>query len=104
MIYQAQSMLSLVLGVAALVMEVWALVDCLRRREDAFRAAGKLTKPAWLAILALACCVGFIFVQAVFGMLSLVAVVAAAVYHVDVRPALDRVMGRGRGDGPYGPW
>jgi hypothetical protein len=39
-------------------------------------------------------------------MLGLIAVVAAGVYLADVKPALDRVMGKGsrRNDGPYGPW
>ena len=43
----AQSVLALILGVAALGVEVFALVDALRRRPDAFTAAGKLTKNFW---------------------------------------------------------
>ena len=40
------------------------------------------------------------------GFLSIVAFVAAAVYLVDVTPALKQVQGGGRGtsNGPYGPW
>ena len=91
-------------------MQVWALVDCLRRRPDAFVAAGKMTKQRWTIItrgrhgdrLPLAAG-GFL---GPLGFLNIAAFVAAAVYHVDVKPALQRVQGGGRGtsNGPYGPW
>lgn len=102
--YQAQNALTQLLGIAALLMQVFAFVDAARYREDAFRAAGKMTKSRWLVILGLAMVVGFIFVFNVFSLFSLAAVVAAGVYLADVRPALRQVMGRGRSDGPYGPW
>jgi hypothetical protein len=40
------------------------------------------------------------------GILSVLAVVAAAVYLTDVRPAVRGMRGRGggRNSGPYGPW
>ena len=45
------------------------------------------------------------FVTSVLSMFGVVAFVAAAVYLVDVRPALAQVSGRGGGrQGPYGPW
>jgi hypothetical protein len=37
-------------------------------------------------------------------MVSILAVVGAAVYLTDVRPALNQVRGRGGSSGPYGPW
>ena len=39
---------------AVLALAVWALVDALIRPAPAYVAAGKLTKPAWVAITALA--------------------------------------------------
>ena len=42
-----QGLLLLVLGIGILAMAVFALVDALRHRPDAFTAAGKLTKPIW---------------------------------------------------------
>jgi hypothetical protein len=79
---------------ACLVVAVWALVDCARRATPAFPAAGKLTKPAWLAITG-----GAVLVQYLFAALTLfgiAAIVASIVYLVDVRPAVREVQGGGR--------
>ncbi|GAA1165480.1 DUF2516 family protein [Ornithinimicrobium humiphilum] len=106
-IYEAQSLLQLAIGVGVLAMMVWALVDCLRTRPDAFVAAGKRTKGFWLALTGVATVIGFIFVMSPFNLFNLLAIVAAGVYHADVRPALRAVQGRGgQGThmGPYGPW
>ena len=99
-----QSWIVLGLSVAALGVEVYALVDCLRRRSDAFPAAGKRTKPFWLLVTGVAVLLGFVALQSV-GLLGIIAIVAAGVYLADVKPALDQVMGRGQGNqGPHGPW
>ncbi|MFG2194727.1 DUF2516 family protein [Streptomyces sp. NPDC048639] len=96
----------LFLGV--LLFTVFAFGDALFRREDAFRAANKQTKPFWLIILGLAVVVNL------FNLLFLVIIglIAAIVYIVDVRPAVKSLSGGGRGpkrrgsssDGPYGPF
>ena len=99
-----QGLLTLIIGVLALGVQIFALVDALRQRTDAFPAAGKLTKPLWLAILGVATAIGVIFVQAPFNIFPLIAFVAAAVYLVDVRPAVRGITGRGGNNGPYGPW
>jgi hypothetical protein len=72
----------------------WALVDALVRPAKAYVAAGKLTKPAWGAITALALLIAYF--MPTFSFLWLPAVVASIVYLVDVRPAL-RGMRRGGG-------
>jgi hypothetical protein len=79
---------------AALAFQVFALADAIIRPSRAYVAAGKLTKPAWVAILA----VSLIAVQVigVLGIFGLAAAVATIVYFVDVRPAL-RAIGGGRG-------
>ena len=101
---QLQYWIVLGLSVAALGVEVLALVDCVRRRADAFTAAGKRTKPFWLLVTGVAVLLGFVALQSV-GLLGIIAIVAAGVYLADVKPALDQVMGRGQGNqGPYGPW
>jgi len=103
-IEQLQSWIVLGLSVAALGVEVYALVDCVRRRSDAFPAAGKRTKPFWLLVTVVAVLLGFVALRSV-GLLGIIAIVAAGVYLADVKPALDQVMGRGQGNqGPYGPW
>ncbi len=100
----AQSLILLGLGLVAFAVELFALVDALRRRPDAFVAAGKRTKTFWLVILAVAALLGFVLVLNPLGIFGLIAVVAAAIYLADVRPALDQVTGRGGRSGPYGPW
>jgi len=101
---QLQGYIVLALSLAALAVEAWALVDCLRRRPDAFTAAGKRTKSFWLLVTGLAVLLGVVALGGL-GLLAIVAIVAAGVYLADVKPALDQVMGRGQGNqGPYGPW
>ena len=107
-LFTAQGVVTLLLGLAAFAMEVFALVDCVRHRPDAFVAAGKRTKQFWSIILGIAVLLGFVSVgsQLTFS-IGLIALVAAGIYLADVRPALRQVSGgRGGGQhmGPYGPW
>ena len=81
-----------VLFYAALALTVWALVDALIRPAAGYVAAGKLTKPAWGAILALSLVV--LLLMGPMSFLGLPAVIAAIVYLVDVRPAV-RGLSRG---------
>ena len=82
-----------VIALAVLVLHAWALVDCFTRPANAFEAAGKLTKPAWLAITGIALALGILFNP--LGLLGLVAVIASIVYLVDVRPAVKEIQGGG---------
>ena len=93
-LFQTSSLLLLVLGLGALALKVWALVDAATRPAEAYVAAGKLTKVAWIVILALAVLLGGANILGIFGLVGLV---AAIVYLVDVRPAV-------RGMRPGGPW
>ncbi|MEX5717549.1 DUF2516 family protein [Geodermatophilus maliterrae] len=70
----------------ALALALWAFVDAVVRPAAGYVAAGKLTKPAWAAITALAAVV--IYFQTPMSFLGLPAVIAAVVYLVDVRPAV----------------
>ncbi|WP_019549747.1 DUF2516 family protein [Streptomyces sulphureus] len=87
---------------------IFAFVDAVMRREDAYRAADKQTKRFWLIILGLVVVVNLL----PFGLIlfQIIGLIATIVYLVDVRPALKQVMGGGprRGgsssDGPYGPF
>ncbi|TDD96385.1 DUF2516 family protein [Jiangella asiatica] len=96
------------LGVGALALKGYAFVDALRVPTQAFPAAGKLTKPIWLGILGVAVLVEIAVFPTPLFFVNLLGVVGAAVYLVDVRPAV-RAIGGGRRDsnthdGPYGPW
>lgn len=102
-----QQWVGLALGALALGIQVWAFVDALLTRADAFVAAGKRTKGFWAAVTGVASAVGLAHLQQPFGLFNLIAIVAAAVYLTDVRPAVAQIRGRGRGGarrGPHGPW
>jgi hypothetical protein len=106
-IFALQNLIVHLLGLGAFATEVFALIDCLRHRPDAFVAAGKMTKQRWGIILGVATALGLVFVFNPLGLLGIAAFVAAAVYMADVRPALRSASGRGGGSstmGPYGPW
>ncbi len=93
-LFDTSNLLLLVLGLGALALKVWALIDAITRPTAAFPAAGKLTKVGWVAILAVAVLLGGADVMGLFGLLGLI---AAIVYLVDVRPAVREIR-------PGGPW
>ena len=78
-----------------LVVEIWAFVNCLRQRAEAFGVVGRIPKGGWLAMIG-----GAVLVTLLFGtvgnILGMIAVVVALVYLLDLRPALrDAVDGHG---------
>lgn len=90
-----ESLVFLLLYLAAQALTVWAFVDALTRPAGNFVAMGKLTKPAWLGITGLAAVILFLTKNPI-ALLGLPAIIAAVVYLVDVRPA---VRGLRRGNG-----
>ncbi|MCX4828420.1 DUF2516 family protein [Streptomyces sp. NBC_00006] len=98
------------LSMALIIFSGFALVDAAIRREDAYRAADKKTKPFWLIILGIAFVVNLLF--PILSFLPIIGLIATIVYMVDVRPAVKQISGggggrKGRGsssDGPYGPY
>ncbi|MGN8132068.1 DUF2516 family protein [Arthrobacter sp. RC1.1 241] len=107
----------LILALVAFGLELWAVVDCVRHRSNAFEATGKRTKMFWLALTGGAVFIGGISLYSTLtnggsggffstlGLFGLAAVVAASVYLADVRPAVkDAGRGGSRNMGPYGPW
>lgn len=104
----SQAVVALLLGIAALGMEVFAFVEALRYPAAAYAAAEKLTKRWWVGITLVAMLVGFVGLRQVFG-IGLLAVVAAGVFLADVRPEVRRYTPRkpqrgSSGHGPYGSW
>ena len=91
-----QTFIYLAFWIAAIGLSVFGLVDALRHRPDAFTAAGKASKNIWLAVLGVAIALNLVSFPNPFSMTGILAVVGAGVYAADVRPALRRVMGRGR--------
>jgi uncharacterized membrane protein len=91
------SLLIGVLNLVLFVVVVWAFIDACTRPAAAFAAAGKQTKPIWLAILGVSLLLTLTPLASVLGLFGIVIAIAAIVYLVDVRPAV-REMRRG------GPW
>ncbi|MDK1347528.1 DUF2516 family protein [Streptomyces sp. 378] len=96
------------LSMALIIFSGFALFDAAVRREDAYRAADKKTKPFWLIVLAIAFVVNLLF--PILSFLPIIGLIATIVYMVDVRPAIRALPGGGRSrrgsssDGPYGPY
>jgi hypothetical protein len=87
------SLISLVVQVAAFLAALWAFIDCVRRRPDAFPAIGRQTKPIWTALTggaALALFLGFSPMGNIFGIAALV---IAGIYLLDIRPGIVEITG-----------
>jgi hypothetical protein len=104
-LFSLQGLVLLVLQLVAFGVQVYALVDAIRQQTAAFPAAGKQTKRLWLILLSVAAAIGFISLGQGLNFLffDALAVVAAAVYLTDVRPAVRGMTGGGNA-GPYGRW
>ena len=84
-----------VITLVCLVVEVWAFVNCLTQRAEAFGVVGRIPKGGWLAMNGGAVLVTLLF-GSVGSILGMIAVVVALVYLLDLRPALrDAVDGHG---------
>jgi len=87
-VFEIESIFMLVVAFALLGVKIFALVSALRYSPESYVAAGKLTKPAWCAILGLGLVVALIFPGSPIGLFNLAFTIAAFVYLADVRPAL----------------
>lgn len=89
-----QTVVVLIITITAFVFEIAALIDSFLYRADAYKAAGKLTKPAWNAILGAAVLIQFLAlpplsISPIF--LTILGFVATCVYFLDVRKAVRSV-------------
>lgn len=110
MIGTIQVLLFLGLALVAFGIELWALVDALGRRPEAFSWAGKRTRTFWLLLLGGAALLGFLALPPPVGLgmmpilIMLGAVIPAAVYLGDVRPAVRGYRGGRRRPPGRGGW
>jgi hypothetical protein len=86
-VFEAQSYFMLAVAVAVLAVKVFAFVSSLLFSTESYRAAGKLTKPAWCAILGLGLACQFLFASPL-NFINLAFTIGALVYLADARPAL----------------
>jgi hypothetical protein len=88
-VFQLEGLFYLAVEFILLGVKIFALVSCLTFSADSYTAAGKLTKPAWGAILGLGLVLQILLVGASpINLLNLAFTIAAFVYLADVRPAL----------------
>jgi hypothetical protein len=92
-VFAIQSTFLTVLTLVVFALQAWAFVDASVRRPDAYLAADKLTKPAWMIILGIAV-VAHMLIWNPFSFLNLAGAVAAIVYIVDARPAIQSLTRR----------
>ncbi|WP_205474127.1 DUF2516 family protein [Nocardioides sp. SYSU D00038] len=84
-VFTGVGLITLLVVLILLAVNIFAFVNSLMFPAPAYEAAGKLTKPAWNLILGL----GMVAQVLSFSfLLNLVAIIAALVFLLDVRPAL----------------
>ena len=100
LLYNLDDMVLNAIGWLAIPVGGYAFFHALMQRADAFTAADKLTKPAWLGITGASTLILLFFRD--YGPLGsgslfwLAALVAVLVYIVDVKPAVVGVQGGGQ--------
>lgn len=87
-VFVVESYVSLVIVLALLAVKGFAFVNALSWPAEYYSAAGKLTKPAWGAILGLGLAAQILLIGSPMSLIHIVFTVAALVYLADVRPAL----------------
>lgn len=98
-LYNLDNWVLLGLWLLAIPVGGYAFIHALLQRADAFTAADKLTKPAWLGITGASVLVLIVFQDGPGGsgtLFWLAALVAVLVYIVDVKPAIVGVQGGGQ--------
>jgi len=91
-VLQLDVLILLVIYWAAIPVGVYAFVHALLQRADAFTAADKLSKPAWLGITGGGTAALLLFQPGRGGLMFWIAgLVAVLVYIVDVRPRVIEV-------------
>lgn len=74
------------------VLKVWAFVDCLTRRPDAFPAVGRRSKVLWVILTGVAALTGLL-ASMTLGLIGIAGVVIALVYLFDVRTKIIAITG-----------
>jgi len=88
LVYEVEAAILLVVGLALLAVKIFALATSLMFSTEHYRAADKLSKPAWVAILALGVVANLLLDVSPVNVLNLAFTIAALVFLTDVRPAL----------------
>lgn len=84
-IFQVEGTVAWALALAALALKIAALVISLLYSDEAYRAADRLTKAAWVAILGIGLAAELVLGSQI---INLAFTIAALVFFLDVRPAV----------------
>ena len=87
-VFAVEGITMLVIEIVLLAVKIFAFVNSLRFSDEAYRAAGKMTKPAWTIILGLGAAAQVVLAGSPLNLINLALTVAALVYLADVKPAL----------------
>jgi hypothetical protein len=94
---QVEQTINLIIFIVSLGVEAWAFVHCALQRPDAFNAVGTLSKGIWLAVIGGTVLLAMVFFSLGMQLFTLIAVTAALVYLLDVRPAIREITDGGGG-------
>lgn len=87
-VFDIQNSVMLVVALVLLAVKIFALVTSLMFTPEHYRAADKLSKPTWVAILGLGVAANLLLPASPMNLLNLAFTIAAFVFLADVRPAL----------------
>lgn len=87
-VFEIEGTILLLVAMALIAVKIYALVTSLMFSPEHYRAAGKLTKQAWVAILGLGVAAAVLLPSSPIGLINLAFTIAAFVYLADVRPAM----------------
>ena len=88
-IFVVEGWIILAVIMIAVAVKAFAFVNALMWPAEAYSAANKLTKPAWLAILGIGLAAQLLLIQtSPLNPIQLIFSIAAIVFLVDVRPAV----------------
>ncbi len=87
-VFQVEGTILLVATLVLIGVKIFALVTSLMFSTEHYRAADKLTKQAWVAILGLGVAAAVLLPASPLNLINLAFAIAAFVFLADVRPAL----------------
>jgi hypothetical protein len=88
-VFEIEGAITIGILVVLIAVKAFAFVSSLLFSGEAYTAGGKLTKPAWCAILGLGLAAQLLLITSPLNILHLAFTIAAFVYLADVRPALN---------------
>jgi len=88
--------LAFLLNAGAMAMKLFALIDAITRRSDAFTATDHQTKVFWLVLLSASVLLSLLFFTSPMSLFNIASAAAAGVYLAGVRPALRDAVNRSR--------